>query len=178
MKKSVLIISICAVVAGTAIAETGPTEQDYKNLAELRTQLVRMKREMDKFVKEVASTTTDTGTMFGSDFGQDVKVDITESDKAINVKADLPGMDKSKIEITLEGGRFLRIAGSRDIAKEEVKPGVVRQERLQGKFMRLVELPAECMSSGIKADYTNGVLEVIIPKKKTAKEEPVKIKLQ
>lgn len=178
MKKASLIILGILAISGSVFAETGPSEQDYKNLDELRAKLVRMRREMDRFIKDIVSTYPDQAINAVDVFGQDVKVDITQTDKDVIVKADLPGMDKDKIEVTLMNNKILKIGGSREMAKQEAGPGVVKQERMTGRFERVLELPVECMNEGIKAAYKNGVLEVDIPKMKPGKEEAVKIKVQ
>jgi len=105
-------------------------------------------------------------------------VDVMEKPDNIIVKADLPGMEKDKIEVTLMNSRILKIGGSRDMVREEQAQGAVRQERLSGKFERILELPAECLNKGIKAAYNNGVLEIDIPKRKSVKKETVKVKVQ
>ena len=172
MKKLILAVLISLVCAGTSLADM-PTDQDYENLDELRVKIVRMKREMDKFMKDIISTYPSDGTL--DTFGQDIKVDVTQTDTDVVIRADLPGMAKDKIEITLENSRVLRIAGSREIVRKETTPGVVRQERMQGRFERVLELPAECRNEGIKATYKDGVLEIVIPKVDQTKEKPVKI---
>ena len=176
--KRLMIALITTVALATAVwAETGPTEQDYKNLDDLRSKLVRMKKEMDKFVKDIVSTSDQAVNSVGV-FGQDIKVDVMEKPDNIIVKADLPGMEKDKIEVTLMNSRILKIGGSRDMVREEQAQGAVRQERLSGKFERILELPAECLNKGIKAAYNNGVLEIDIPKRKSVKKETVKVKVQ
>jgi HSP20 family protein len=167
-----------ALAVSSAAAEQYPTDQDYKNLDEVRGKLVRMKREMDKFVKEIASTYPAQGAGASGVFGQDVKVDMSQTDKDIIVKADLPGMDKDKIDIVLENSKLLKISGSREITKKTESPGIVTQERMSGRFERVLELPAECKNEGISAAYKNGVLDIVIPKKAAAKPEEVKIKIQ
>ena len=178
MKKTGIVILMLLAISGTAFAETGPTEQDYKNLDELRVKLMRMKKEMDRFMKDIIGTYPDQALGAIDVFGLDVKVDIAETDKDVIVKADLPGMDKDKIEVTLLNSKILKIGGSREMAKKEAIPGMVRQERMSGRFERVLELPVECMNEGIKAAYKNGVLEIDIPKKKPGKEETVKINVQ
>jgi len=178
MKKIIISLILIASFAVISYAETGPTEQDYKNMDELRVKLVRMKREMDKFMKDIISTYPDQAMSAVDVFGQDVKVDVAENDKNVIVKADLPGMDKDKIEVTLMNNKILKIGGTRNVTKEESAPGMVKQERMAGRFERVLELPVECLSEGIKAAYKNGVLEIDIPKKKPGKEEQVKINVQ
>lgn len=172
MKKLALLTICLAFCAGFAYAAM-PTDEDYENLDALRAKIVRMKREMDKFMRDIISTYPQEG---GYDaFGQDIRVDMTQTDADVIVRADLPGMSKDKIDITLEKNRILRIAGMRDVERKVTAPGVIRQERMQGRFERVLELPVECKGDGIKATYKDGVLEVVIPKAETAKEKPVKI---
>jgi len=177
MRKIIFAIFLFAFVAVTAYAETGPTEQDYKNLDELRVKLTRMRREMDKFIKDIISDYP--GQAVSVDvLGQGVRVDVSETDKDVVVKADLPGMDKSKMEITLDNNKILKIAGDREVYKKEESPNMIKQERMSGHFERILELPVECLSEGIKATYKNGVLDIVIPKKEPGKKESVKINVQ
>jgi len=177
MKKLALFVFVLIFTAGVAHAAVTSEDDEYKNLEKVRTKVVRMKREMDKFMKEIMSTYPDQGTAGVGDYGQDSRVDMVESDKEFDVKADIPGMSKDKIDITLENGKILKITGSREFMKSETGPGVVKQERSLGKFERVLELPSEGVNEGIRASYKDGVLEVIIPKKAPSKTEKVKIKV-
>lgn len=178
MRRMITVVATMVVLAaGMACAQTDLDEADYQNIDKLHNKIIRMKREMDHLMKDILSTyPTQTGVAAGV-FGQDVKVDVMEGDKMIDVKADLPGMEKDKIDITLDKNKFLKISGTRDVLKKEEKPGAVIQERMSGHFERVIELPAECLSSGINATYKNGVLDISIPKKKEGKEEQVKIQV-
>jgi len=176
MKKILVIISACFLTASVAYGQTTLTDQDEKNLAELSKKLVRMKRDMDAFMKELSSSYSASGGV--SSFGSDVRIDIVEKPKEFIVKADLPGMDKDKIVVTLDNNRLLKIAGTREMIKEETSPNMVRQERMEGRFERVVELPKECRGEDVKASYANGVLEIVIPKKEETKPETVKVNVQ
>jgi len=165
MRKIIYIMMVVAIWAGTGCAQTqDSTEQVYRDMAELRRQMARMQREIKAFVDEVA---TPYANQAQAGVIQDVRVDITDSDNNMIVKADLPGMEKSKLDITLDRGKMLKIAGTREYEEKQTAPGMVRQERSYGHFERVVELPSEGMPSGIKADYKDGVLEITIPKKIT-----------
>jgi len=177
MYKIAIIALLSVSLAGPAFGQTAMNEQDEKNLEELSKKLVRMKRSMDSFMKELASSYSDQAGGF-SGFGSDVRVDITENPKEFIVKADLPGMDKDKITVTLERAKVLKITGSRESIKQETGPNVVRHERMEGRFERIIDLPAECRPDGIKASYKNGVLEITIPKKEEAKPEMIKVDIQ
>ena len=178
MKKIAILSILMVFIAGAAFSETTlPSESDYKELDELKVKIRRMKKEADGFIKELVAAYPDDGQSLAGGWAQDVKVDISETEKDVIVKADLPGMDKDKIEVTLDQGKMLKIAGSRDMVTNQAGKGFVRQERMQGSFSRVLELPAECMNEGIKASYNSGVLDIVIPKKPKAKDESVKIKI-
>ena len=184
MKKFAISAIICVLGASLCFAQThekapvGDQTQEEKDLELLSSRLIRMKRGMDKFVKEMTAAYQSQDDTMMAPFGGDVRVDIVENDKSFTVTADLPGMDKDKIDIVLEGGRTLKISGTRSADKKETAPGVVKQERMEGKFERVLELPAECRGAGISASYKNGVLEIVIPKKASAKIKTVKVKVR
>lgn len=178
MKKIFAITVICVFGAGMLYAAADLTDDDYKNIEQLRKKMVRMKREMDGFMKDIMSTYPGEQATLLQGIEQDVKVDVAENESNFVVKADLPGMEKDKITVTLEKNRILRIAGTREVMKSQTAPGMIRQERAMGAFERTIELPGDGMTDGIGASYKNGVLEVTIPKKKNAKEESVKVKVQ
>jgi HSP20 family protein len=174
MKKVMLAVVLVVAALGVAYAATDLTNEDYEYLDRLHNKLVVMKRHVDRLMKDIVSTYPSGADML-RDFGEDIKVDIAQDDKNIIVRADLPGMEKDRIDIALEKNKILRISGRRESEKKEAAPGIVKQERILGKFERVVELPCEGMNEGITATYKNGVLEVVIPKKKEPKAERVKI---
>jgi HSP20 family protein len=172
-----LLVAVLFIVLSVSQAWAAQDEDDYRDLDQLRARLIRMQREMNSFMKELASPYMENGRGAGV-FGQDVRVDITSNDKEVIVKADLPGMDKDKIDVVLEKNRILKISGSREMEMKQEAPGVVRQERMSGHFERTLELPSDCESNGIKATYKEGVLEIVLPKKVTAKEDMIKVNVQ
>lgn len=173
---SVAGILVVGIMSCGSFAQSNAGDREEKEMAELSSKLVRMKRSVDQFANELASAYSDRKGLFSS-FGQDVRVDIADNQNEYTVKADLPGMDKDKITVTLEGGRILKIAGSREAIRQETGPSMVRRERMEGNFERVIELPAECRSDGIRASYKNGVLEIVIPKKETSKPETIKVSI-
>ena len=180
MKRVALgVVFLMAVAVSVCAEPTEPStvENEYQQLDRLRAEITRARRELDRFMKDIAVPYADMDKT-GGVFGQEVRVDVSQDANDVIVKADLPGMSKDKIEITLEKDRMLKISGSRDVFTKEESPGVVRQERMSGRFERLLELPAECESQGIRATYKEGVLEIVLPKKKGGKEEAVKVKVQ
>ncbi|MCM8761535.1 MAG: Hsp20/alpha crystallin family protein [Candidatus Omnitrophica bacterium] len=176
MKNIVFMVAAACFLAsvfGDGYAQTQMSAKEEKELEELSGKLVRMKRAVDKFANELVSSFDERGREYVAPVGRLVRVE-----KDFTVKADLPGMDKDKIVVTLENNRILKISGSRESSVTEKGPNIVRQERMEGRFERVVELPAECKNEGISASYKNGVLEIIIPKKEAAKPQAIKVKVE
>ena len=90
-------------------------------------------------------------------------VDLQEESDRFVVRADLPGVELKDIEVSAEDGT-LTIRGER-LAREHVNAdGFEHIERVAGKFLRRFTLPDSARAEAIKARYTDGVLEIEIPK--------------
>jgi HSP20 family protein len=177
-KKITVIILGGILLAGLGFSETVSNDTTAQDLSTLRKKLSRVKHEMDLLIRDMVSGASCASDAVLKNYAGDVNVDILQNEKSVIVKADLPGMEKDKINIALESGRFLKISGSREMLKSRNEPGVVRQERFSGSFEKTVELPCEVESFGIGATYKDGVLEITIPKKAEAKESKVKISVK
>lgn len=90
-------------------------------------------------------------------------VDIREEDSQFVLHADLPGIEPKDIDITLEKG-VLTVRGRRALANRDEKAGFRRVERVSGEFFRRFTLPDTADSQAVKARFSNGVLEIAIPK--------------
>ncbi len=102
-------------------------------------------------------------------------VDIREEDGAYVVHADVPGVDPKDIELDMENG-VLTVRGERKSEVKEGKDNYHRIERVSGTFYRRFTLPDTADAESISAKYTNGVLEVRIPKQE--KVLPRRIEVQ
>lgn len=103
-------------------------------------------------------------------------LDVYEEKDEIVVKADLPGMNKDEIEVTVTGD-VVTIKGEKKKEEEVKEKDYYRRERSYGSFVRSVELPCEVKSDQIKANFKEGVLEVRMPKTEEAKKKSVSIKI-
>ncbi len=103
------------------------------------------------------------------------RVDVTETDKEIRVRADLPGVEAKDIEVTVADG-VLILRGEKKEEKEEKKENYYRSERFVGRFHREVPLPPGADADKIAATSAKGVVTVTIPKKPEA--QPKKIAVQ
>lgn len=113
-------------------------------------------------------------TFFQNNWGP--AIDIYESDDDFLVKVDLPGMEKSDIDVSIHDGT-LTIKGEKKLEKDFQDKSYVRAERYQGSFTRSIDLPSEVETDKVKASYTNGVLELLIPKKEEAKPKQIKVEV-
>src|SRR3990167_3150805 len=96
-----------------------------------------------------------------------IKVDVKEDDKAYTVHADIPGVKKEDIHVTIEGNQ-VSISAEKKVEKEE-KEGdkVLRSERYHGAVARSFTLSQDVDETKAEAKYSDGVLELTLPKKTT-----------
>jgi len=104
-------------------------------------------------------------------------VDIYETDNALILKADLPGIDPKDVDIRIENG-VLYLKGERKFEKEEKKENYHRIERSYGAFTRSFALPNSIDADHVKADYKDGQLILTMPKRDEAKPKAVKINVE
>jgi HSP20 family protein len=103
------------------------------------------------------------------------RLDVVERDNEFVVQAEMPGIRKEDIEITLEQG-VLTISGESRSEKEE-KEGerIVRQERRYGKYIRSLRLGKDIDDKKVKANYRDGILELVLPKQEEVKPKKISV---
>jgi HSP20 family protein len=101
-------------------------------------------------------------------------VDIFENDNEIVIKAELPGMNAKDIEVKLENN-ILMLKGERRFEKETKEENYHRVEREYGAFSRTFSLPAAINGEKVNAEYKDGILKVVLPKKEEIKPKPIKV---
>lgn len=105
-----------------------------------------------------------------------IKVNVTRSENAYAVEAEMPGVKKEDIHVTVDGG-MVTLSGEVKREKEEKKgEQVVRAERYFGKIERSFSLPQEIDQAAVQARYADGVLKLSLPlrEKKSARAIEVK----
>ncbi len=102
------------------------------------------------------------------------RVDVRENENEIVVKADIPGMDKKDLKISVENN-LLTIKGERKSEVEEKEANSYRTERLFGTFQRTFSLSSRIKADAIRADYKDGVLTVVLPKVEEVKPRLIDI---
>ncbi len=105
------------------------------------------------------------------------KVDISEDDKSILLHAELPGMEKSDVKVTLSDDRVLSIKGEKKHEEKKESKNYLRVERSFGSFERTFALPENIQKDGIIAAFDKGVLNITLPKTEIKKPEEKEIAL-
>jgi HSP20 family protein len=120
-------------------------------------------------------------TFFSDGPGEDLStrtwtppVDIQETADAYRIQAELPGLTKEDIHVTLENS-VLRLSGERKWEKDVKKENYHRIERTYGSFARSFALPNQVSSDKVEASFANGVLSVVVPKAEAAKPRQISI---
>jgi HSP20 family protein len=101
--------------------------------------------------------------------------DVSETEKELIVKAEVPGMDKKDININLSDG-LLTITGEKKHEKKEEGENYHCFETRYGKFSRTMRLPTDVDTEKVDAMYKDGVLTITLPKTETVKPKTVEIK--
>src|ERR1700741_2882746 len=104
-------------------------------------------------------------------------VDIYETEQELVVKADLPDVDPKDLDIRVENN-ILTIRGERKFEKKVNEENYLRVERAYGSFSRSFALANTVNTEAIKADYQDGVLTLVVPKREEAKAKQIKVNVE
>ena len=103
-------------------------------------------------------------------------VDVYEEKDEVIVKAELPGLSKEDLDVTLTEST-LTLKGEKKKEEEVKEKNFYRSERSSGSFVRTIDLPSEVKTDQTKTSFKNGVLEVRLPKTEDAKKKVTKVKI-
>lgn len=99
------------------------------------------------------------------EIGPQIKMDVKEADGKYMVKAEIPGVNKDDIHVTVDGNMVSISAEVKQEKEEKEGERVIRSERSYGMASRSFTLADEVDQSKVEAKYSNGVLELTLPKK-------------
>ena len=104
-----------------------------------------------------------------------IKIDVSEDEKAYTVHAEIPGVNKEDIQVGVDGNQVSISAEIKNVS--EVKEGsrVLRSERYFGSVSRAFSLAQDVDASTVSAKYANGVLELVLPKRTVARSTRIRI---
>jgi HSP20 family protein len=112
----------------------------------------------------------------GETAAPEIKVDVEETDKAYVVKAEIPGVKKEDIDVQIDDNVVSIRAESKREKKVEEKGKVIREERYYGSMLRSFSLGYDVDQAEANAKYTDGILELTLPKKTTAAAKKLSVK--
>ncbi len=104
----------------------------------------------------------------------DVRFDVTDTDDAIEITAELPGIDEKDVELSVADG-VLTVKGEKKSEKETKERDYYLSERRYGSFSRAMRVPDSVDQDKVKASFDNGVLSIVLPKRAEAKVKKRKI---
>jgi len=134
-------------------------------------RLSNLRDEIDRLFEEPLSELARTSHLLS---GWTPALDVYEDKDTLTVKAELPGMKKEDIDISLHDG-CLSISGERKSEEKFEKADVYRAERFVGRFQRALTLPSPVAVDKVKAQYKDGVLTITLPKTEEAKPKQIDV---
>jgi HSP20 family protein len=111
----------------------------------------------------------------GMEIEPQIKMDIKEADGMYKVKAEIPGVNKDDIHVSIEGNRVSISAEIKNEKEEKKGERVIRSERSYGMASRSFSLSDEVDQSKVQAKYADGVLELTLPKKPGSARKEISI---
>jgi len=104
-------------------------------------------------------------------------VDLYEDKDHVYVKAEVPGMKKEEIDVSLHDNA-LTISGERKLEQKDQDAENYRSERFFGRFTRSVTLPVAVEGEKVKANYKDGILTITLPKSEKAKPKQIEVSVK
>lgn len=148
----------------------GQTEPSRSLMTQFRTEMDRL---FDRFFRDPWGGLDEAFHALGS---WHPSLDVTEDDKHVTVRADLPGVDPEDMNLSVTR-TALTLSGEKREEREEKKGMAFWAERRFGSFYRQIQLPAEVDDKDVDAQYENGVLTVRLRKLHTESPRKVQIKV-
>lgn len=138
--------------------------------------MLRIRNGIDKLFEDFFSENSALAPFHG-ELAKMPAIEVKETDEAITVDAEMPGLKQEEIQVRVEEG-VLTISAERKQEKDEKMKNVQRSERYYGRLERRLALPASVEDAKAEAAYKDGVLHVTLPKKATAKPKTVNVKVK
>ena len=127
-------------------------------------------REIDSLLNSVWGNSKTGGSSYNP------RADIEEHEDRFELQADLPGVKKDEVSVTVENGA-LAIKGERKRSSDQETNATRRSERVYGAFSRSFRLGEQIVADEITANYRDGVLTVGVPKVEVARPRSIKVKV-
>lgn len=145
----------------------------WNPVSDLTSEIVSMQRDIDRmFDRFRGGISDDNNTSAWTP-----AVDIAEEPDKFIFHAELPGVDKKDVKITIQKN-VLSVRGEKKHEEEKDGKNYHRVERSYGSFFRSFSLPSTVLSDKIEASYADGILTISIPKAEEAKPKEIEVKVK
>jgi len=139
--------------------------------------LTMLQREMDRLLNQAFRGAGEHGDTTAALPIVAPRIDISETDREIRVRAELPGVDPDNVEVVVTDD-LLTIRGEKRIERDEGQENFHVVERAVGTFARAIRLPFPVDPDQVRADFQNGVLMITLPKPTEAQHRSRRINVQ
>lgn len=139
----------------------------------------RLQHEMNRLFED-AFTGFGTGPLFRGDLAEAraPRIDVHETDGAVEVEAELPGVDDKDLDVQINDN-LLTISGEKKFERKDEKDGAYKvMERSYGSFSRSMTLPFSVDPDSVEATFRNGVLKLTVPKPPEAQTQSKRISIK
>ncbi len=136
-------------------------------------------REMDTLQRQINNLFEDTrvpSRLLERDFIKVPAAELQETDDALHLKLELPGIDAKDLDIQVTQDA-VHISGERKSETKTEENGTTKTEFYYGKFQRVIPLSARIQNTNVTADYKDGILHLTLPKTEQEKNKVVKVNL-
>lgn len=164
MKKIILAMasSLLLTIPSVMAAEKTPNT-DFNPFEEIQKMQKEMGSIFERFHQKMMKD--DMFSKFTFSFPSTPAMDLVDEGDSYVLKADMPGAEKHKIDITVED-RILKIEAETSKDKKEEGKGYLKQERFTSSYVRIITLPKDANVKKFESEYKDGVLKITIPKNK------------
>ncbi len=138
------------------------------------TPFVDLQREIDRMFDEAFE---DFGIRRSTRNGFIPTVNVYETEEAVNIEMEIPGIEKDELDIDLSDG-VLTVKGEKKDEREDKSRNYHLYERTFGSFSRSFRIPDNVDQDQAKAKYEEGILKIELPKKEEAKREAKKLEIE
>ncbi|WP_373031116.1 Hsp20/alpha crystallin family protein [Sulfurovum sp.] len=159
---SVLVTSLVLATSGVMATEKTP-DTSFNPFEEIQKMQQEMGKMFERFHQKMMEE--DMFSKFTFSFPSMPAMDLVDEGDSYVLETDIPGAEKNKIDITVEG-RVLKIEAKTSKNKEEEGKGYVKRERFTSSYMRTITLPQDANAEKFESEYKDGVLKITIPKQK------------
>ncbi|OPY58806.1 MAG: 18 kDa heat shock protein [Pelotomaculum sp. PtaU1.Bin035] len=140
----------------------------FRDLVGLQSSINKLFDDNFRFLKAPEATLAQGGAF---------PVDIKDTPDTVQIKAELPGINKEDIKISF-ADNILTIRGERKKEEKEEGANFIRVERSYGSFSRSFTVDVPVKQDMVKARYQDGILEITLPKEEVSKKKEVNIKIE